>query len=59
MARINATVSLTFRHRWIGLTFMIIACAPFVLLGIEPSEKTTRRLVDIAYRLMGPKVIVS
>ena len=59
MAQINATVSLTFRHRWIGLTFMVITCAPFVLLGVEPSEKTTRRLVNIAYRLMGPKVIVS
>ncbi len=59
MAQINATVSLTFRHRWLGMTFIVITCAPFMLLGIEPSEKTTERLASIAYRLAGPKVTVS
>lgn len=59
MAPINATVSLNFRHRWLGLAFIAVTCAPFVLLGVEPSEKTTERLVGIAYRLMGPKITVS
>lgn len=59
MAQINATVSLNFRHRWLGLTFIVVTCAPFVLFGVEPSEKTAERLVGIAYRLMGPKVTVS
>lgn len=59
MAQINLTVSTTYRHRWLGMAFLAFTCAPFVLLGVEPSEKTTRRLVGIAYRLMGPNVSVS
>ena len=57
MAEIIATLSLTYRHRWIGMTFIAVTCAPFVLFGVEPSEKTTRRLVNVAYRLMGPRII--
>lgn len=58
MAQITATLSLTFRHRWLGMAFLAVTWAPF-LLGVEPSEKTTRRLGGIAYRMMGPKVTVS
>lgn len=59
MAQITGTVSLTFRHRWLGMAFIAVTCAPFVLLGSEPSEETTKRLVGVAYRLMGPKVTIS
>lgn len=59
MPQMYLTVSTTFRHRWVGLTFMAIACVPFMLLGLEPSERATKRLASIAYRLAGPKVTVS
>ena len=59
MAQITVTISHTFRHRWLGMTFLVVTFAPFVLLGVEPSEKTTQRLASIAYRLMGPKISVT
>lgn len=58
MAQINATVSLTYRHRWLGRSFMWLAAVP-VWFGMAYSDAAMNRIVDISYRLMGPKFSVA
>lgn len=59
MGQLSVTVSLTYRRKWLGIAFVLIARAPFALLGVKPSKATTKRIVEVASWMMGPKITVS
>lgn len=55
MAEVNLTLSLSFRHRWLGVAFTYAACLPN-LVGFVWSDQAEERIAHIVYRLMGPKI---
>lgn len=55
MAEVILTLSLSFRHRWLGVAFVYAACLPN-LVGFVWGDPAEVRIAHIAYRLMGPKI---
>ncbi len=58
MATLSLSVSIQYRHRWLGQAFIWLASVA-VLFGHDYSEAAERRIVAIAWRLMGPKTVVA
>lgn len=56
MARIVSTLSLRFRHRWLGMAFIHLIAVP-AALGWEAGPRTVKIVSGIAYHLMGPTIV--
>lgn len=59
MAQVVTRLSLTFRHRWLGLAFAALVAIPADLMGMNFSDKASDRLARVTLWLMGPKITAS
>lgn len=58
ISSITVSISHRYRHLWFCKAFCLAARLP-TLLGINYSANTEERIANIAWHLMGPKVVVS